>query len=65
LNLEAQTNVARNGDFYFHEHSKKYLSLRSDDGINWTKKKGENRLQETFQMIKVNNLEMIKGKVSY
>ena len=65
LNLETQSAYAapaRSGDFYFYESNKKYLSIRTEDGVNWTKKKGENcRLQETFQMVKVNNLEMIKG----
>ena len=67
LNLENQEasstyKAARNGGFYYYESNKKYLSIRTEDRVNWTKKKGEScRLQETFQMIKVNNLEMIKG----
>lgn len=63
LNLKTQAEyTARSGDFYYYESDKKYLSIRTEDRVNWTKKKGEScRLQETFQMVKVNNLEMIKG----
>eukprot|EP01038_Epipyxis_sp_PR26KG_P014148 gene14148-18986_t len=35
-----------------------------NDGISWMKKKGKDRIQETYQNIKVNGIETIKGVYS-
>ena len=44
LNLETQSAYAapaRSGDFYFYESNKKYLSIRTEDGVNWNQNVGK------------------------
>lgn len=48
-----------NGDLLFYQSMDSKST--KNDGVEWRKKKKENRLQETYQNVKVNGIDMIRG----
>lgn len=50
--------LPKNGSLYIYQSEKPYFTI-TNDHINWIKKKGSIRLQETFQKIRLNGIHNI------